>query len=380
MNWYLRKSDQAVYGPVELATLRRWAADGRVLPDDQVSRDRQEWTPAPDLPDLGMDWFVDLHNGTRYGPLHLLAMSELVRDQVANGEEQLLHRSTGEVWRLGDALLPALIDHCISLQDALDTRVPELLVVPEDVPSAREGELQQQLAAAELRANEAIARADDLQQRLAAAEARAREVAEQQAARPADDPAEWRARYEKEHAARTQAEQETQARLREAADREQDLTRKLQASEARMGELEGLTAALPSRMISGQEQMDPASVLKSYNDLTRNYENLLERLRFKQEEHKAALETIARLERDATERTDNLETQTEQEHLEAEQLRAKLAEVEKNHADIVRAYRDLNDRYIRLRQQSDAPVASPNPPPATPPRAGGSEKPRVRLV
>ena len=50
-----------------------------------------------------------------------------------------------------------------------------------------------------------------------------------------------------------------------------------------------------------------------------------------------------------------------------------MVELEQAHVEIVRAYRDLNDRYIRLRQvQSDAGPAAIPPSP--------SDKPKIRLV
>jgi hypothetical protein len=436
MNWYLRKSDTTVYGPVSLETLRRWAADGRVLPDDQVSEDQQSWRPAPDLPDLAMDWHIELAGGVRFGPLHLLAMATLVQDGAARGEEPITHRVTGEVWRLLDALLPALVAHCTALQDALDTRVPQLLMVPgpsaeeiaqreaaaaerlreasaradtlalrlqevdarirelENRPpdtsaewkarfEAAQQELQQAGQAAQDRLRESNARADDLAQQVQQAAARIRELESRRDAAQTDGSSTWRAKYEAGQQALRESERAAEARIRELTGREAELARNLEAAERKVRQLqEEAISNAPARGVPGQENLDAASLLKSYNDLNRNYENLLERLRAKQEEHKAALAAIAKLEQDAAERTDHLETETEQERIEVENLRAQLAESQKNHQDLVRAYRDLNDRYIRLRQQSDAPApaAGPTPPTAVPPRGGGPEKPRVRLV
>ena len=61
--WHLRKPDGAVYGPVDLDTLGRWAADGRVASDDHVSPDGQAWQPATSVPALGLDWIVQLASG-----------------------------------------------------------------------------------------------------------------------------------------------------------------------------------------------------------------------------------------------------------------------------------------------------------------------------
>lgn len=78
--WFLKTADADVFGPVGIAELRDWAADGRVAPDHQVSPDGNAWRPAPDLPELAMVWTVALTSGASYGPLNLRALRDFVRD------------------------------------------------------------------------------------------------------------------------------------------------------------------------------------------------------------------------------------------------------------------------------------------------------------
>ena len=109
MNWYLRKQDQTVYGPVALAALQDWARGGRVLPDDEVSPDRQVWQRAPALPDLQMEWLIDLGDGERFGPVHVLALAELVREGSVPADVWVQHVSDGRISQLAAVALPAVL-------------------------------------------------------------------------------------------------------------------------------------------------------------------------------------------------------------------------------------------------------------------------------
>ena len=65
---------------------------------------------------------------------------------------------------------------------------------------------------------------------------------------------------------------------------------------------------------------------------------------------------------------------------ELAQREERLAKIEQTHADIVRAYRELNDRHIRLRQQTEGQQAPATGDAAAPPKGGRPDKPKVRLV
>ena len=52
--WFLRKSDGEVYGPVSLGDLRRWSVESRVLAGNEISTDKKRWHLIEDLQDLDM--------------------------------------------------------------------------------------------------------------------------------------------------------------------------------------------------------------------------------------------------------------------------------------------------------------------------------------
>jgi hypothetical protein len=85
--WFLRKyEDGTVFGPLTFDHLARWAEDAQVAPHDTVSNDQQTWIKAPMLPELGMDWLVEITTEHYYGPTTLGAIQEFIRIGEINEE------------------------------------------------------------------------------------------------------------------------------------------------------------------------------------------------------------------------------------------------------------------------------------------------------
>lgn len=107
-DWYLKKKDDRVYGPVRFKRLCLWAAEGRLDPRDRLSADRESWRPAPDVPALRMKWRVELPTGRMFGPIHILAACRLLFDGIvepgATLESLTNENGAGEpvrdLWRL----------------------------------------------------------------------------------------------------------------------------------------------------------------------------------------------------------------------------------------------------------------------------------------
>src|SRR5438045_9418085 len=78
--WFLRKhEDGTVFGPLSFAQLAQWASTAQVAPHDAISPDQLTWIKAPMLPELGMDWLVELTSEQYYGRTTLGAVQELMR-------------------------------------------------------------------------------------------------------------------------------------------------------------------------------------------------------------------------------------------------------------------------------------------------------------
>lgn len=96
MNWYLRKPEGEVYGPVDLPTLQLWATDNRVSSHDFVSQDRENWRRATDTPELGLDWIVEMRDGSEFGPVHALVVRDLVHEGSVSRRAFMTNVRTGE--------------------------------------------------------------------------------------------------------------------------------------------------------------------------------------------------------------------------------------------------------------------------------------------
>lgn len=66
--WYVRSADGNVYGPADVASLVKWAEDGRVDASGFVSKDRITWVPAQLMEELAMTWIVEIEPGKFLGP------------------------------------------------------------------------------------------------------------------------------------------------------------------------------------------------------------------------------------------------------------------------------------------------------------------------
>ena len=78
--WFLRKhEDGSTFGPLTFAQLARWASSAQVAPNDSISADQRSWIKAPMLPELGMDWIVEVTTERYYGPTTLGAVGEFLR-------------------------------------------------------------------------------------------------------------------------------------------------------------------------------------------------------------------------------------------------------------------------------------------------------------
>ncbi len=366
-DWYLRKSDGAEYGPAAIESLRQWAEDGRIAPEDHLSRDRTNWQPAPSVAGLEMQYEIVLENGDRYGPLHILALRELVEDGSIDTATPIRHADTGEVKKAGERLLAVTT----AKNEQFQARIAELTAHNANL-LARTEELADKNAILE-------ARTEELTQQLAALEERLSKSPPEPPPKVKEKPGtstvisrdpsfkdaqKWKALFETEHAQRLEVEdklgaesKELRQQLHEAQSSRDRLSYRVNQLEKSLQEMqatldgEGVVDAAPS-----------AAVIESYQHLSDNYDTLLEQLREKTEEVDRLRDTRNEVEEEAATRIRQMEERLQREREEADTARHRLAELESTHMQIIRSFRDLNDRYIRLRQQTPSP-SDPEPAP-----------------
>ncbi len=107
-HWFLRKhEDGSIFGPLSFDQLARWASSAQVAPHDSVSTDQENWMKAPMLPELGMDWIVEVTSERLYGPTTLSAIREFLRLGEIDNESGVINSCDGTRQRIRD-LAPLL--------------------------------------------------------------------------------------------------------------------------------------------------------------------------------------------------------------------------------------------------------------------------------
>jgi len=102
-DWFLRKyEDGNIFGPLPFAQLARWASSAQVAPHDVVSTDQMTWTKAPMLPELEMDWLVEVTTERFYGPTTLGAIQEFMRLGEINGDTLVINSRDGSRRRVNE--------------------------------------------------------------------------------------------------------------------------------------------------------------------------------------------------------------------------------------------------------------------------------------
>ena len=316
MTWHLKKGDGEIYGPVDLAQLKLWATDGRVAPDDSLSEDKQHWTPAHDLAELGMDWKVTVNENEVFGPLHLLAFRDLLLDGQVSRRSQITHKQTGQTLMLCEALLPVLLAENVRVQtqveslakraDEAEKRVTDLQAKPAAGVPGRDSQAQ-----LKKEIKEAASRKDELRQEVqrlqkaleeerASARQREQDIRKELAAAPVaaavpdasaqNEIADWKKRFEDAVAAARSREKESDEQIRA-------LKLKLSEESALQGEVDkwkklyenvrGVAQAEKARVKEAQQQAAPSGfVPKSQLDeverrlgqVERSYQQLLRTL------------------------------------------------------------------------------------------------------
>ncbi|MBM4156276.1 MAG: hypothetical protein FJ221_14795 [Lentisphaerae bacterium] len=186
----------------------------------------------------------------------------------------------------------------------------------------------------------------------------------------------WKALYDQECASGRRLDEKLAAAVRRAEDEHFAASTEIQ----RLGnEIETLQKA--RKVEAGAAPDEDPGFLRSYRDLTVNYDVLARQLVDKNEELRLVQEELATVQADSEARIRLAEDQARREKTTLDAARRRLQDLERAHAEIVQSYRNMNDRYIQMREQLASGVAAPMPGasgsdvPPPPPDSG----PRVRL-
>jgi hypothetical protein len=109
--WYLRKaSDGSQFGPVPFMQLKQWAADAQISPLDRVSGDEQTWLKAPMVPELEMDYLIEVGEEQYYGPTTVGAIAEFLAAGEITSDAVVTNCKDSTQVRVQDVLPPALLN------------------------------------------------------------------------------------------------------------------------------------------------------------------------------------------------------------------------------------------------------------------------------
>ncbi|MDB6151589.1 MAG: hypothetical protein JWL90_42 [Chthoniobacteraceae bacterium] len=143
--WYLLKhEDGALFGPIKFEQLKQWALEAQVSPLDKVSNDEKSWIKAPMVPELEMDYLVEVSPDQFYGPTTMGAVREFLqmgeistRARITNcrdGSETVLNELPGIAPVQTEEITPVRTSIRVNLQQ----RIRELEEVLLEERRARE--------------------------------------------------------------------------------------------------------------------------------------------------------------------------------------------------------------------------------------------------
>ncbi|MCX6996422.1 MAG: GYF domain-containing protein [Kiritimatiellaeota bacterium] len=350
MNWFLKKTDNTVYGPVTLAVLQHWAADGRIAPGDLLSPDQQTWQPAEELPELDMVWHVELQDGSFYGPIHLLATGDLVRDGAVAPTARVANQKTGREHALNEALLLTVLEQNAQLGGAAEELRQQLQVAAEgaDAPPAAVAEP----AAAPVSPPVESGPLPGTWREITAQ----KETWEKAALK-------WQHLYTDAQARAERREQELKAHIAKLRREELAARIALEHAQNRLAHLEQLNEQI-QLATQGKTDLElliiqRAALMEAYDGLAQRCDILMSRLAEKTAEFDELNAARMRIEQEAGERIQQRDAQVIQERDEADRARKRALMIEADYLQLLRAYRELNDHYIRLRQKFPAPRERP---------------------
>jgi len=331
--WFVLQENRT-YGPANLHTLQHWAARGNLSAEAKIGPAAEgPWTPARDLTELELDWQVIDDAGASYHPCHILAL----RGEVESGNIQpfwkVKHLPSGEEYTLVDALCSALLDQNRILEHqvaGLYAKVRNLETVgAEAAAAAKTGEMPNSPEDWSL-----LMRERD---------------------RSAKEAEKWKRFYDDEMARNQNRESELAVQLEDLRDQLRKSAERIKSLERRRGQLEELMVHPAGPVQEGGDR----DLRQAYQEIRMQMELLLESLSLKDRELEVS---AARLHQaDEQLRTEQVRHQSEQRREQELQkaVRDQLTKVEQAHRDLIRSYRDLNERMIRLRNQLEAPSLVP---------------------
>jgi hypothetical protein len=144
-SWYLLKNDDgALFGPIPFPQLQQWAHEAQVSPLDKVSTDQQTWVKAPMIPELGMDYLIEVSPDQFYGPTTLGAVREFLLAGEVNGDTRITNCKDGSDGVLKD--IPGMLPEPTQAEEARPVRTSIRLNLQQRIRELEEALLEERRA------------------------------------------------------------------------------------------------------------------------------------------------------------------------------------------------------------------------------------------
>lgn len=344
--WYVKKEDESVYGPISVNELTSWSAEGRISPEDRISTDKIEWVAPREKPELHMDWTLELEDGSTFGPIHLLAFTDFVAAGEIDLATEIKNIRHDVTYQLGKVLLPALAESNNSLRDSASRLAFELDQARQSSSEAEPTPTTPATVPVELE-TEKPERED-------------RPETVKHASDAMKKAEHWETLYRQETEKAEEIERELRENTRQLQSELLELTTELDEVKTRLANQEKVNAEYEKfSELADSDSDDRISVLKgqfkhlldTYNQISSQYEHLSKHT----EEQAAELEELrtvqASLQQRADKRVADMTAEMQHEREKADKARAKLSSFEKNYTELLRSYREMNDKLVKLRQK-----------------------------
>jgi hypothetical protein len=339
-----------------------------------------------------MDWLILDDEGARSGPFHPLALAAMLEEEELEPHATIEQASSGETYQAVDMLCAVLLAQKNDLQVQLELASEQHAEPETNAENKNDSDLEAQVLALKAE-NETLKVSlttsaennselpDNLPNKQ---EWRDTMRSKDQSGKEAEK---WKKFFDDESERSKKREHALNEQINKLKQNDTDASHRISQLEKKRKVLEEKNFELQEAIAKGttdSEGVDPMELItlkRSYNELHDKFEFLLSQLKERTQQMEELYEQRDALELDARHRQDELQLSVQQEREQAQKSRRQLMDLEASHHDLLLAYRDLNDKIVKDRNnpgrsaQTAAPAdASSRKPAAKQKRRGKEEK------
>jgi len=331
---------------IELSEMKRGAAMGSIQPDDMFDNEvTGESFKAMQIEDLDMVWSVSVGESDWSLPYHALALVPSLESGEIEPDTLVRHVLSGDEFAVSEVICSVLIAQNRMLTEILKETTEQLERLPNVEPSAPQEDLE-------------IVDGDHGSPERWKSLMRQKDSLER-------DVAKWRKFYDDEVRRNNENEGMILRRVEEMKQAEQQQQARynlLRDSKERLEEeLEQVKSIQRKSTGDRPEAASIEEISRSNLELERQLDAMQTHIGDRNRLISSLYDERDAIEKEAHERALRLENSMKREREEANRLRIQMLELEHKHHDLLRSYREINERLIQLRNISASSQASRTP-------------------